>query len=249
MLFSWCQFIKVFGVVLCVGVVLLKVYVVGQQFVLLVLLLLEFCCGQLLFLMLQCFYWLFIFGICVFVWGINGCYMGLMICVWNGDDVKFIYSNCLMENVVMIICGLQVSGLLIGGVVCMMLLNVDWVLVLFICQSVVMLWYQVNMLNWMVKQVYNGLVGMWLVEDEVSKNLLIFNYYGVDDFLVIIQDKWLDNFGMLEYSELGSGGFVGDMLLVNGVQSLYVEVLCGWVCLCLLNVFNFWCYQLQMSDG
>lgn len=98
-----------------------------------------------------------------------------------------------------------------------MLLNVDWVFVLFICQNVVILWYYVNIFNCMVQQVYNGFVGMWLVEDEVSKLLFIFNYYGVDDFLVIIQDKWLDNFGMLEYNELGSGGFVGDMLLVNGV--------------------------------
>lgn len=156
-------------------------------------------------------------GICVLVWGINGCYLGLIICVWKGDDVKFIYSNCLIENVLMMVVGLQVSGLLMGGLVWMMLLNVDWVFVLFICQNVVVLWYYVNIFNCMVQQVYNGFVGMWLVEDEVSKLLFIFNYYGVDDFLVIIQDKWLDNFGMLEYNELGSGGFVGDMLLVNGV--------------------------------
>lgn len=42
---------------------------------------------------------------------------------------------------------------------------------------------------------YNGLAGMWLVEDEISKNLPVPNHYGVDDFPVIIQDKRLDNFG------------------------------------------------------
>lgn len=99
----------------------------------------------------------------------------------------------------------------------MMSLNVDWVFVLFIRQNVVILWYYVNIFNRTVQQVYNGFVGMWLVEDEVSKSLFIFNYYGVDDFSVIIQDKRLDNFGTLEYNESGSGGFVGDTLLVNGV--------------------------------
>ena len=66
---------------------------------------------------------------------------------------------------------------------------------------------------------------------------------------MIIQDKRLDNFGTPEYSEPGSGGFVGDTLLVNGVQSPYVEVSRGWVRLRLLNASNSRRYQLQMSDG
>ncbi|XNM45102.1 hypothetical protein ACLK10_16720 [Escherichia coli] len=90
---------------------------------------------------------------------------------------------------------------------------------------------------------------MWLVEDEVSKSLPIPNHYGVDDFPVIIQDKRLDNFGTPEYNEPGSGGFVGNTLLVNGVQSPYVEVSRGWVRLRLLNASNSRRYQLQMSDG
>lgn len=127
--------------------------------------------------------------------------------------------------------------------------NADWAPVLPIRQSAATLWYQANTPNRMAKQVYNGLVGMWLVEDEVSKNLPIPNHYGVDDFPVIIQDKRLDNFGTPEYSEPGSGGFVGDTLLVNGVQSPYVEVSRGWVRLRLLNASNSRRYQLQMSDG
>ncbi len=41
----------------------------------------------------------------------------------------------------------------------------------------------------------------------------------------------------------------GDTLLVNGVQSPYVEVSRGWVRLQLLNASNYRRYQLQMSDG
>ena len=36
--------------------------------------------------------------------------------------------------------------------------------------------------NRTAQPVYNGLAGMWLVEDEVSKSLPIPNHYGVDDF-------------------------------------------------------------------
>lgn len=131
----------------------------------------------------------------------------------------------------------------------MMSPNADWAPVLPIRQSAATLWYHANTPNRTAQQVYNGLAGMWLVEDEVSKSLPIPNHYGVDDFPVIIQDKRLDNFGTPEYNEPGSGGFVGDTLLVNGVQSPYVEVSRGWVRLRLLNASNSRRYQLQMSDG
>lgn len=99
--------------------------------------------------------------------------MGPTIRVWNGDDVKLIYSNRLTENVAMTIRGLQVPGPLIGGAARMMSPNADWAPVLPIRQSAATLWYQANTPNRMAKQVYNGLAGMWLVEDEVSKNLPI----------------------------------------------------------------------------
>jgi len=127
--------------------------------------------GQPLFLTLQRSHWSFTPGTRAPVWGINGRYMGPTIRVWNGDDVKLIYSNRLTENVAMTIRGLQVPGPLIGGAARMMSPNADWAPVLPIRQSAATLWYQANTPNRMAKQVYNGLAGMWLVEDEVSKNL------------------------------------------------------------------------------
>lgn len=68
----------------------------------------------------------------------------------------------------------------------MMSPNADWAPVLPIRQSAATLWYHANTPNRTAQQVYNGLAGMWLVEDEVSKSLPIPNHYGVDDFPVII---------------------------------------------------------------
>ncbi len=108
--------------------------------------------------------------------------LGPTIRVWKGDDVKLIYSNRLTENVSMTVAGLQVPGPLMGGPARMMSPNADWAPVLPIRQNAATLWYHANTPNRTAQQVYNGLAGMWLVEDEVSKSLPIPNHYGVDDF-------------------------------------------------------------------
>ncbi|EGT0042364.1 cell division protein FtsP [Cronobacter sakazakii] len=243
------QFIQASGAALCAGAVSLRAHAAGQQQALPVPPLLESRRGQPLFLTLSRAHWSFVPGTRAQVWGFNGRYMGPTIRVWSGDDVKLIYSNRLQENVAMTVSGLQVPGPLMGGAPRMMSPGADWAPVLPVRQAAATLWYHANTPNRTGQQVYNGLAGMWLVEDAVSKALPVPNHYGVDDFPVIIQDKRLDNFGTPEYSEPGSGGFVGDTLLVNGAQSPYVEVSRGWVRLRLLNASNARRYQLQMSDG
>ncbi|MCT4707733.1 cell division protein FtsP [Enterobacteriaceae bacterium H11S18] len=243
------QFVQASGIALCAGSVPLRANAAGQQLPLPVPPLLESRRGQPLFLTLQRAHWSFTGGAKAQVWGLNGRYLGPTIRVWNGDDVKMIYSNRLQENIGMTIAGLQVPGPLMGGAPRMMSPNVDWAPVLPIRQQAATLWYRASTPNRSAEQVYNGLAGMWLIEDEVSKSLPIPNHYGVDDFPVIIQDKRLDNFGTPEYVEPGSAGFVGDTLLVNGVQGPFVEVSRGWVRLRLLNASNARRYLLQMSDG
>ncbi len=224
MSFSRRQFLQASGIALCAGAIPLRANAAGQQQPLPVPPLLESRRGQPLFMTLQRAHWSFTQGTRAPVWGVNGRYLGPTIRVWKGDDVKLIYSNRLAENVSMTVAGLLVPGPLMGGPARMMSPNADWAPVLPIRQSAATLWYHANTPNRTAQQVYNGLAGMWLVEDDISKTLPIPNHYGVDDFPVIIQDKRLDNFGTPEYSEPGSGGFVGDTLLVNGAQSPYVEV-------------------------
>ncbi|NDJ56332.1 cell division protein FtsP [Enterobacteriaceae bacterium 4M9] len=244
------QFIQASGIALCAGAVPLRANAASQQPPLPLPPLLESRRGQPLFLTMQRSHWSFTgTGSKASVWGFNGSYMGPTIRVWSGDDVKMIYSNRLQENVAMAVNGLQVPGALIGGAARMMSPGAEWAPVLPIRQQAATLWYRANTPNRAARQVYSGLAGMWLVEDEVSKSLPIPKNYGVDDFPVIIQDKRLDNFGAPEYSEPGSGGFVGDRLVVNGVQNPFVEVSRGWVRLRLLNASNARHYQLQFSDG
>lgn len=243
------RFIQTSGLALCAGALPLRAHASGSQVSLPIPPLLESKRGQPLFLTLQRSHWAFMSGRKASAWGINGLYLGPTVRVYSGDDVKLIYSNRLPDPVSMEISGLQVPGALSGGAARLMSSNVDWSPVLPIRQSAATLWYHANTPEHMAEHVYNGLAGMWLVEDENSKNLPLPNHYGVDDFPVIIQDKRLDNFGTPEYEAPSSGGFYGDTLLVNGVQEPFVEVSRGWVRLRLLNASNARRYTLTMSDN
>ncbi|WP_345828957.1 cell division protein FtsP [Erwinia sp. HDF1-3R] len=249
MSFSRRQFIQASGVALCASALPVRAYAAGPGVALPVPPLIESRRGQPVFLTLQRSHWSFTEGSKAQVWGINGLYLGPTVRVWNGDDVKLIYSNRLAEPVSMTISGLHLPGALAGGAPRLMSPGVDWAPVLPVRQAAATCWYHANTPNRMAPHVYNGLAGMWLVEDELSKSLPLPNHYGVDDFPLIIQDKRLDNFGSPQYDPPSSGGFVGDTLLVNGVQNPWVEVSRGWVRLRLLNASNSRRYQLQLSDG
>lgn len=249
MSFSRRQFIQASGLALYASTLHFSARAAGPGNPLPIPPLIESRCGQPLFLTLQRSHWSFDGNSKVPVWGVNGLYLGPTVRVWAGDDVKLIYSNRLNESVAMTVSGLQVPGALMGGAARMMSPGVDWAPVVPIRQPAATCWYHANTPNRMAPHVYNGLAGMWLIEDKVSKSLLVPNHYGVDDFPLIIQDKRLDNFGAPEYDPPENCGFIGDTLLVNGIQNAYVEVSRDWVRLRLLNASNARRYQLRMSDG
>ena len=249
MSFSRRQFLHASGITLCATALPFSVKAAGPGNPLPVPPLIESRRGQPLFLTMQRSHWSFDGASKAQVWGFNGLYLGPTVRVWRGDDVKLIYSNRLNEPVAITVSGLQVPGALAGGAARMMSSGVDWSPVLPVRQPAATCWYHASTPGKMAPHIYNGLAGMWLIEDEVSKSLPIPNHYGVDDFPLIIQDKRLDNFGTPEYNPPGSGGFTGDTLLVNGVQNAYIEVSRGWVRLRLLNASNARRYQLSMSDG
>ena len=192
------QFLQASGLALCTSAVPLRANAAGQQPPLPVPPLLESRRGQPLFMTLQRAHWSFVKGTRAPVSGINGRYLGPTIRVWNGDDVKLIYSNRLTESVAMTVSGLQVPGPLMGGAARMMSASNDWAPVLPIRQSAATLWYHANTPNRTAEQVYSGLAGMRLGEDEISKALPIPNHYGVGEFPIIIQDKRADKFGTPE---------------------------------------------------
>lgn len=72
------------------------------------------------------------------------------------------------------------------------------------------------------EQVYKGIAGMIIVDDDISDNLKIPKEYGVDDIPLIIQDKFFDNEGNMPYLtgfRTKMMGHFGNTYMVNGVIS------------------------------
>ncbi len=225
------QFIQASGVMLCAASLPSPAHAASDENPLPVPPLIESRRGQPLFLTLQHCHWSFSGSSDdkAQVLGVNGRYLGPTVRVSRGDDVKLIWSNCLAEPVAMSVSGLQVSGALMGGAPRVMPAGAEWAPVIAIRQAAATCWYHATTPGCMALQVYQGLAGIWLIEDEVSRALPLPDNYGVDDFPLIIQDKRLTNDGIPEYSPPAEGGFVGNTLLVNGVCNPFIEVPRGWV--------------------
>ncbi|MGL4860782.1 MAG: cell division protein FtsP [Enterobacteriaceae bacterium] len=211
--------------------------------------LLESTRGQPLFLTLQKTQWSFMGRKRSTVWGINGHYPGPTVRVKSGDNIKLVYGNRLSEPVAMSVCGLDVPGILAGGAGRLIAPGMEWSPVIPVGQNAATGWYHACTPGKMATQVYQGLAGMWLIEDPKNRQSALPNQYGVDDIPLILQDKHISREGDLEYKRPDHGGFLGDRLLVNGVENPYVEVSRGWIRLRLLNASNARHYKLRLSDS
>jgi bilirubin oxidase len=104
------------------------------------------------------------------------------------------------------------------------------------------------------EQVYNGLAGMFIIDDEQSNLLNLPSEYGVDDFPVIIQDREFNDDGSLNYLgrfdlEKGMQGVKGEVMLVNGVITPTLSATKTLIRLRLLNGSNARVYQLLFDDN
>lgn len=209
--------------------------------------LLESVNGHPLFLVLQTCNWRFRRGMPAQAWGMNGSYLGPTIRVRRDEYVKLVYSNRLPEAVSMTVSGLQVIGELAGGSPRLIAPNAEWAPVLPINQPAATCWYHACTPGKSGKQLYQGLAGVWLIEENKQKYDPLPNHYGVDDFPLIIQDKRLDSLGAQVYQP-NNEGFLGETLLVNGVSDPFIQVSRGWIRLRLVNASNSRRYHLQFSD-
>lgn len=85
------------------------------------------------------------------------------------------------------------------------------------------LWYHPHTMGKTAEQVYSGLAGMFIVDDENSDALGLPNIYGVDDIPLIVQDRNFDDTGNLTYvrdKAQDNFGAMGDTILVNGTHAL-----------------------------
>ncbi len=89
-------------------------------------------------------------------------------------------------------------------------------------------WYHDHAMHLTGLHVYNGLAGMYLIEDDFEENLPLPKGYGEHDIPLMIQDRLFNADGSLRYDvderDHSSNGVFGDVMLVNGKPWPRMEV-------------------------
>lgn len=183
--------------------------------------------------------------------GFNQDYLGPTIRTRKGSQLHLHYQNTLDEAVAVHGHGLHVPGTVDGGPQLAMAPGEAWQPTLPIVQQAATCWYHSHTHGHTGEQVYRGLAGLIIIDDDNSEQLALPNRYGVDDLPIIIQDKSFDAEGQLHYSlfESGEDGWYGDTVVINGAIAPKVKVPAGKIRLRLLNGANARFYIIRFEDN
>lgn len=182
--------------------------------------------------------------------GINQDYLGPTIRTRHKSELNLRYQNALGDGVSIHGHGLHVPGDVDGGPQLEIPPGEKWQPKLSIAQPAATCWYHSHTHGKTGHQVYHGLAGMIIIDDDISDAADLPRRYGVDDLPIIIQDRSFDSQGRLVYSlnEAGEDGWYGDTVVINGALSPMVKVPAGKVRLRLLNGANARFFVIAFAD-
>ncbi|MEM9436349.1 MAG: multicopper oxidase domain-containing protein [Pseudomonadota bacterium] len=186
-------------------------------------------------------------------YGINSNYLGPVLRVKSGQTLPFDVFNGI-ENVSTIHWhGLHIPGDVDGGPHQEIAPGETWSPDVPIKQRASMNWFHSHQHGRTASQVYKGMAGIMLLEDDESLSADLPSTYGVDDFTLVLQDKFFNASGALEYSLTASSledGFLGDTIVVNGtIAPVAQSVPTGLVRLRIVNASNGNFLSLAMATG
>ena len=182
-------------------------------------------------------------------YGYNGSYLGPVLQMRRGQQVHINLQNKLEEETTFHWHGLKIASDVDGGphhaIEAEGSAEVDFT----VDQEAATLWFHSHAHQKSAEQVYNGLSGLIFVEDEHSDSLDLPKEYGVNDFPIILQERFFDEDNQFNYDTVYNfDGTTGDTPLVNGTIRPYIEVGQEWVRLRVVNGSNARNYQLRLSD-
>ncbi|MEM9442156.1 MAG: multicopper oxidase domain-containing protein [Pseudomonadota bacterium] len=185
--------------------------------------------------------------------GINADYLGPVLQVKSGQTLPFAVENGLDEPVALHWHGLHIPGHVDGGPHQEIAPGDVWRPDVPIRQRSSMTWFHSHTHGRTARQVYHGLAGVLLIEDDASLAADLPQTYGVDDFTLILQDKAFDEAGRLTYEltgEVFEDGFEAETLVVNGaIAPVMQNVPAGLVRLRILNACNARFLDLSLSNS
>lgn len=194
----------------------------------------------------------FVRGVVSTTLGFNQPYLGPVVRVRSGTTVQAEVLNGTERTISVHWHGLLIPGDVDGGPHQPIAPGGTWRPQLPIDQPRAFLWFHSHVHGETAETVYAGLAGVLLVDDgdDEAKGLPV--NFGVDDLVLIVQDKRLDEAGRAVYEPTAGDkmhGFLGDTILVNGAIQPTATVPTGIVKLRLLNASNGRNFDFFLSDG
>jgi bilirubin oxidase len=184
--------------------------------------------------------------------GINQIFLGTTLRASKGDRVYFRVKNNINKPATLHWHGMKLPAKADGGPHQEIKPNNTWHTDFEIIQPAATLWYHSHQMHKTGEQVYQGLAGMFIIDDKESQKLGLPNEYGVDDVPVIIQDRDFNSDGSFRYMRGMRDrmmGKRGNTILVNGVVTPILKAQRSLLRLRLLNGSNARTYHLKFNDN
>ena len=195
--------------------------------------------------------WSFMPGVMTPTLGISQDYLGPTIRTRANTELNLHYQNALTEGVAIHGHGLHVPGRVDGGPQSAIAPGDRWTPSLSIAQPAATCWYHSHTHGKTGDQVYRGLAGMIVIDDDDADAVDLPRRYGIDDLPVIVQDRTFDGQGRLVYAldDAGEDGWLGETVVINGAMAPVAQVPAGKVRLRILNGANARFYIVAFADN
>jgi FtsP/CotA-like multicopper oxidase with cupredoxin domain len=184
-------------------------------------------------------------------YGYNGDYLGPTLRFRRGEQVRIRVRNSLEEETTVHWHGMEVPGVMDGGPHQVIPAGTTWEPHFTVDQPASTLWYHPHPMGNTARQVYLGLAGMIIIDDELSDSLNLPKAYGRNDIPLVIQDRRFQADGSLVYRLSMPDlmhGLIGDTLLVNGAIKPSMTVGKELIRFRLLNGSNSSLYRFSFKD-
>lgn len=186
--------------------------------------------------------------------GFNGSYLGPTLRASSGDKVRINVTNQLNETTTVHWHGMHLPPEMDGGPYQQIHSSETWQPHWTITNPAATLWYHPHQLGKTAEQVYQGLAGLFIIDDTQANQLNLSTTYGINDIPLVVQDRKLDSEGQLVYdhdrnNHTVTAGMLGDTILVNGTYAPYIDIPNTLVRLRLLNGSNARRYNFGFSDN
>lgn len=181
--------------------------------------------------------------------GFNGAYLGPTIMLNSKDKIKVKVNNLLDEATTVHWHGLIIPGESDGGPHQVIHPNGEWETEFQIIQPAATTWYHPHGWQSTASQVYRGLAGLLIIDDEISRNLNLPSDYGINDIPIIIQDRSFNREGQFIRSRrMMMSRKQEDFLLVNGSIHPFVQVSSSKIRLRVINASNEMNMRISLSQ-